>query len=204
MGFALLAAITKSVTNALVAGVGRASSPPGSSTRCAWWDSGRSVIMQSAFQVGPFAASQSTLILVNPLVAIRRSATCSTARRCAGARSTRRSRCSRWSTMIAGALGLSYVGARRERPRRQSGACTCSRAGALRASGAASDSTYSEIRGTGLVVAFRAVGSSRAGRLHRPRAHLRPQCAGLPRQRGRRGRRPSSTPSEERRRQRQT
>jgi hypothetical protein len=31
---------------------------------------GSFVIMQSAFQVGPFAASQSTLILVNPFVAI--------------------------------------------------------------------------------------------------------------------------------------
>ena len=31
---------------------------------------GSFVIMQSAFQVGPFAASQSTLILLNPFVSI--------------------------------------------------------------------------------------------------------------------------------------
>jgi hypothetical protein len=69
VGFALLAAITKSMTDLLIAG---------------WGPLFRSwqlyalcviglfsfLIMQSAFQVGPFAASQSALILLNPLVSI--------------------------------------------------------------------------------------------------------------------------------------
>lgn len=69
VGFALVAAITKTFTNVLLAG----------------WDSvftswplyalavigvGSFVVMQSAFQVGPLALSQSALILVNPLVSI--------------------------------------------------------------------------------------------------------------------------------------
>ncbi|MGC1419407.1 MAG: DMT family transporter [Acidimicrobiales bacterium] len=69
VGFALLAAITKSMTNLLVAGWG----PLLSSWQLYALASiglGSFVIMQSAFQVGPFAASQSTLILVNPFVAI--------------------------------------------------------------------------------------------------------------------------------------
>jgi hypothetical protein len=68
-GFALLAAITKSMTNLLVAGW----SPLFSSWQLyavAVIGLTSFVIMQSAFQVGPFAASQSTLILLNPLVSI--------------------------------------------------------------------------------------------------------------------------------------
>ncbi|MGA2294660.1 MAG: DMT family transporter [Acidimicrobiales bacterium] len=69
VGFALLSAITKSMTNLLIAGWG----PLFSSWQLYALASiglGSFVIMQSAFQVGPFAASQSTLILVNPFVAI--------------------------------------------------------------------------------------------------------------------------------------
>jgi hypothetical protein len=69
VGFALLSAITKSMTNILVAGW----APLFSSWQLyalAVIGLGSFVIMQSAFQVGPFAASQSTLILVNPFVAI--------------------------------------------------------------------------------------------------------------------------------------
>ena len=68
VGFALLAALTKTFTNVLLSGWGAAFSS---------WPSTRSphrlgsfVVMQSAFQVGPLAASQSSLILVNPLVSI--------------------------------------------------------------------------------------------------------------------------------------
>jgi hypothetical protein len=68
-GFALLAAITKSMTNVLVAGVG--------GVFTSWQlyaiavvGLGSFLIMQSAFQVGPFAASQAALILVNPFVSI--------------------------------------------------------------------------------------------------------------------------------------
>jgi hypothetical protein len=69
VGFALLAAITKSVTNVLVTGWGPLF---GSWQLYALCVIGLSsfVIMQSAFQVGPFAASQSTLILLNPLVSL--------------------------------------------------------------------------------------------------------------------------------------
>jgi len=68
-GFALLAAVTKSLTNVLVAGWG------GLFTSWQLYaiavvGLGSFLIMQSAFQVGPFAASQSTLILVNPFVSI--------------------------------------------------------------------------------------------------------------------------------------
>jgi hypothetical protein len=69
VGFALLAAITKSMTNLLVAGW----SPLFTSWQLyavAGIGLTSFVIMQSAFQVGPFAASQSTLILLNPLVSI--------------------------------------------------------------------------------------------------------------------------------------
>jgi hypothetical protein len=69
VGFALLSAITKSMTNVLLTGWG--------ALFTSWQlyclaviGLGSFVIMQSAFQVGPFAASQSTLILVNPFVAI--------------------------------------------------------------------------------------------------------------------------------------
>jgi hypothetical protein len=68
-GFALLAAITKSLTNILAVGWG------GLFTSWQLYaiavvGLGSFVVMQSAFQVGPFAASQSTLILVNPFVSI--------------------------------------------------------------------------------------------------------------------------------------
>jgi hypothetical protein len=69
VGFSLLAAITKSMTNVLVAGVG--------GVFTSWQlyaivvvGLGSFLIMQSAFQVGPFAVSQSALILVNPFVSI--------------------------------------------------------------------------------------------------------------------------------------
>jgi drug/metabolite transporter (DMT)-like permease len=69
VGFALLAALTVSVTDALVAGPG--------ALFASWqlYALGAVglfsfVVMQSAFQVGPFAASQSALILVNPFVSI--------------------------------------------------------------------------------------------------------------------------------------
>lgn len=69
VGFALLSAITKSMTDLLVAGWG---------TLFGSWQLyvlavvglGSFLIMQSAFQVGPFTASQSSLILVNPFVSI--------------------------------------------------------------------------------------------------------------------------------------
>jgi drug/metabolite transporter (DMT)-like permease len=68
-GFALLAAITKSLTDVLATGWG------GLFTSWQLYaiavvGLGSFVVMQSAFQVGPFAASQSTLILVNPFVSI--------------------------------------------------------------------------------------------------------------------------------------
>jgi hypothetical protein len=68
-GFALLAAITKSTTNLVLAGWG---SLLGSWQIYALSAIGLTsfVIMQSAFHVGPFAASQSTLILLNPLVSL--------------------------------------------------------------------------------------------------------------------------------------
>jgi len=69
VGFALTAALTKSVTDALVAGAGALFTSWQLYALCAV-GLGSFVIMQSAFQVGPFAASQSTLILVNPLVAL--------------------------------------------------------------------------------------------------------------------------------------
>jgi hypothetical protein len=69
VGFALLAAITKSMTDKLVAGWG----PLFSSWQLyalALLGLSSFLVMQAAFQVGPFAASQSTLILVNPFVSI--------------------------------------------------------------------------------------------------------------------------------------
>jgi hypothetical protein len=69
VGFALLSAITKSMTNVLLAGWG-ALFTSWQLYGLAAIGLGSFVIMQSAFQVGPFAASQSTLILVNPFVAI--------------------------------------------------------------------------------------------------------------------------------------
>ena len=69
VGFAFTAALTKIVTNLLTRGW--------SPLLEAWQTYGLIVfglgsffLMQSAFQVGPFAASQSTLILVNPYVSI--------------------------------------------------------------------------------------------------------------------------------------
>jgi hypothetical protein len=69
VGFALLSAITKSVTNQLVTGWG-ALFGSWQLYAIAVIGLGSFLIMQSAFQVGPFAASQSSLILVNPFVAI--------------------------------------------------------------------------------------------------------------------------------------
>jgi len=68
-GFALLAAITKSMTNLLVKGWGPLFSSWQLYALCAI-GLASFVIMQSAFQVGPFAASQSALILLNPLVSL--------------------------------------------------------------------------------------------------------------------------------------
>jgi hypothetical protein len=69
IGFALLSAITKSMTDLLVEGWGALF---GSWQLYALCVIGlfSFVIMQSAFRVGPFAASQSALILVNPFVSI--------------------------------------------------------------------------------------------------------------------------------------
>jgi hypothetical protein len=69
IGFALLSAITKSMTNVLVTGWG-AMFTSWQLYAVAVIGLSSFVVMQSAFQVGPFAASQSTLILVNPFVAI--------------------------------------------------------------------------------------------------------------------------------------
>jgi hypothetical protein len=69
IGFALLSAITKSMTNLLVAGWGALFSS-WQLYAIAVIGLGSFLIMQSAFQIGPFAASQSSLILVNPFVAI--------------------------------------------------------------------------------------------------------------------------------------
>jgi hypothetical protein len=69
VGFALLAAITKSMTNLLVAGWSPLLTSWQLYALCAI-GLGSFIVMQSAFQVGPFAASQSTLILMNPLVSI--------------------------------------------------------------------------------------------------------------------------------------
>jgi hypothetical protein len=69
VGFALLAAITKTFTNVLLNGWGAAfTSWP--LYALAFIGAVSFVIMQSAFQVGPLAASQSSLILVNPFVSI--------------------------------------------------------------------------------------------------------------------------------------
>jgi hypothetical protein len=69
IGFALLSAITKSMTNQFVSGWG-ALFGSWQLYAIAVIGLGSFLIMQSAFQVGPFAASQSSLILVNPFVAI--------------------------------------------------------------------------------------------------------------------------------------
>jgi hypothetical protein len=68
-GFALLAAITKSMTNVLVVGVGGVFTSWQLYAICVL-GLGSFLIMQSAFQVGPFTASQAALILVNPFVSI--------------------------------------------------------------------------------------------------------------------------------------
>jgi hypothetical protein len=69
VGFALLAAVTKSMTDVLVKGGGAVFTSWQLYVLCVV-GLGSFLIMQSAFQVGPFAASQSTLILVNPFVSI--------------------------------------------------------------------------------------------------------------------------------------
>lgn len=69
VGFALLSAVTKTMTDLLVHGWGALfSSWP--IYALAVIGLGSFLIMQSAFQVGPFTASQSTLILVNPFASI--------------------------------------------------------------------------------------------------------------------------------------
>ncbi|MGC2174942.1 MAG: DMT family transporter [Acidimicrobiales bacterium] len=69
VGFALLAAITKTFTTVLLGGWGAAfSSWP--LYAIAFIGACSFVIMQSAFQVGPLGASQSALILVNPIASI--------------------------------------------------------------------------------------------------------------------------------------
>ena len=69
VGFALLSAVTKTMTDLLVNGWGAlfTSWPV---YALAVIGLGSFLIMQSAFQVGPFTASQSTLILVNPFASI--------------------------------------------------------------------------------------------------------------------------------------
>ena len=69
VGFALLSAITKSMTDVLVVGWGALFSSWQLYALCVIGLSSF-LIMQAAFRVGPFAASQSTLILVNPFVSI--------------------------------------------------------------------------------------------------------------------------------------
>jgi drug/metabolite transporter (DMT)-like permease len=69
VGFALVAAITKSMTNLLIAGWSPLFSSWQLYALCAV-GLGSFLVMQSAFQVGPFAASQSALILLNPLISI--------------------------------------------------------------------------------------------------------------------------------------
>jgi drug/metabolite transporter (DMT)-like permease len=69
VGFALTAALTKSFTDAFGHGIG---------TVLTTWETyglavvglGSFYLMQNAFHAGPFAASQSTLILVNPFVSV--------------------------------------------------------------------------------------------------------------------------------------
>ncbi len=69
IGFALTAALTKPVTDAFAAGVGP--------LLTSWATYAMALgglfsffVMQSAFSAGPFAASQTTLILVNPCVSV--------------------------------------------------------------------------------------------------------------------------------------
>ncbi|HET9088971.1 MAG TPA: DMT family transporter [Acidimicrobiales bacterium] len=69
VGFSLVAAITKSLTNELMAGWG-AVFGSWQVYSLALVGTGSFVIMQSAFQVGPFGASQSSLILTNPFLSI--------------------------------------------------------------------------------------------------------------------------------------
>lgn len=69
VGFAFVAAVTKPLTDEIARGVGVAFASWPLYTLAAV-GLASFVVMQSAFQVGPFAASQSTLILVNPFVSI--------------------------------------------------------------------------------------------------------------------------------------
>ena len=68
-GFALLAAITKSFTDVAVTNGGGIFASWQLYAICVV-GLGSFLIMQNAFQVGPFAASQSALILVNPFVSL--------------------------------------------------------------------------------------------------------------------------------------
>jgi len=69
VGFALLSAVTKSLTDLLASGWGVVFSS-WQVYALAVIGLGSFLIMQSAFQIGPFTASQSSLILVNPFVSI--------------------------------------------------------------------------------------------------------------------------------------
>ena len=69
VGFALVAALTKSLTNVLVTDWGALLTTWQLYALCAV-GLASFLVMQSAFQVGPFAASQSSLILLNPLVSL--------------------------------------------------------------------------------------------------------------------------------------
>lgn len=69
VGFALVAALTKSLTNVFGAGWGALLTTWQLYALCAV-GLASFLVMQSAFQVGPFTASQSSLILLNPLVSL--------------------------------------------------------------------------------------------------------------------------------------
>jgi hypothetical protein len=69
VGFSFLSAITKSMTDVLVVGWGALFTSWQLYALCVL-GLASFVIMQAAFRVGPFAASQSTLILVNPFVSV--------------------------------------------------------------------------------------------------------------------------------------
>ena len=69
IGFAMTAALTKAFTDAFAGGLGEVVTTWETYALCAF--GGVSFfLMQNAFHAGPFAASQSTLILVNPFVSV--------------------------------------------------------------------------------------------------------------------------------------
>jgi len=69
VGFALTAALTKTATDALAHGLGGLLTSP-ATYGLTVAGLGSIFLMQSAFQAGPFAASQSSLILINPIVSV--------------------------------------------------------------------------------------------------------------------------------------